>query len=206
MDFETKRQHALLTRLLVPSLGGKAATSLVDILLDRFGSIPGVLGASDEALRSSLAARPDAVEVIIAARELAANSATMPSGQAPVDIADRRFHHYLINRIGWRRVETMLAVFLDSAGRFIRDEIIAEGATRTMFASPRQIVQRALDLSASGLVLAHNHPSGSVEPSSADVRWTLQLSNVASVLEISLLEHVVVTSKTTFCMRKAELL
>jgi DNA repair protein RadC len=65
----------------------------------------------------------------------------------------------------------------------------------------RPLVERALELGAAGFLLAHNHPSGRCRPSADDVSGTLRLAEVAEALELSLIDHLIVTRTRVFSMR-----
>jgi DNA repair protein RadC len=90
------------------------------------------------------------------------------------------------------RRELMVGLFLDARCRLIARETIAVGSLNVARASPRDVLEPAVRLLASGIVIVHNHPSGDVEPSDDDVRFTGAVGNAAELLGVSLHDHVVV--------------
>jgi DNA repair protein RadC len=88
--------------------------------------------------------------------------------------------------------EQFRILFLDKRNQLIADEVQQTGAVDHTPVYPREVVKRALELSATALVLVHNHPSGDPTPSHADVQMTQQIIAVASPLGISVHDHIVV--------------
>lgn len=87
-----------------------------------------------------------------------------------------------------------LAVFyLDTKNRIIERRIISVGTLNSNLVHPREIFEPALSLSASSIMIAHNHPSGSLEPSAEDKKITWQLLEAANILGFRLLGHVIIT-------------
>lgn len=99
---------------------------------------------------------------------------------------------YLSGLIGYAPVETAHILYLDAHNRLIRDETISVGTIDQTFFSAREILRRALELNAAGIVVAHNHPSGDAAPSIADREATRRLAAAARPLDIHLHDHVIV--------------
>ena len=89
--------------------------------------------------------------------------------------------------------EHLRGIYLNSHFHIIHDEIISIGSLTANIVHPREVFKPALEYSASALILAHNHPSGIVEPSTEDVAITKQLIDAGKILGIHLLDHVIVT-------------
>lgn len=107
---------------------------------------------------------------------------------------------YLHLRLAHGRVEQLLVLFLDAANRLLAEESIGAGSASGVVVDPRQVLQRALELGASGMILVHNHPSGSTRPSAADIHTTRRVVEAARALDISVHDHVIVgaTGWTSF--------
>lgn len=97
-------------------------------------------------------------------------------------------------RLGGETREHLEVAFLDSQHRLIAVERLFSGSVDGAEVHPRVIVQRALALNAVSVLMAHNHPSGNVEPSAADRAVTTQLKSALRLVEIRLLDHFVVTA------------
>lgn len=88
--------------------------------------------------------------------------------------------------------EEFVLVYLDTRHGLIAAETLFRGTIDGATVYPREVVKRALQLNASAVILAHNHPSGVAEPSEADRSITLKLAKALSIVEIRLLDHLVV--------------
>ncbi|HET9510991.1 MAG TPA: JAB domain-containing protein [Sphingomonas sp.] len=102
---------------------------------------------------------------------------------------------YLNLHLAYERVESVRLLYLDAAGRLIAEERLARGTPDEVPLHPRSVLSRALELEASGIVVAHNHPSGKCAPSAADLAVTQSLASGAEALGIRLVDHLVVTRR-----------
>jgi len=94
--------------------------------------------------------------------------------------------------------EVFAVVFLNRANRINHFEVISEGGITGTIADPRVILKRALQEDAVSLILCHNHPSGSLEPSRADEELTRKIKEAAQYLDISILDHIIVSESGYF--------
>ena len=92
--------------------------------------------------------------------------------------------------------EQMRALYLNSHSRIIRDEVLSIGTVNANFVHPREVFHPAVESTAVAVVLAHNHPSGEVTPSAADIEITRQLVQAGKIMDIRLLDHVIITKDT----------
>ena len=99
---------------------------------------------------------------------------------------------YLLHSMRGLKKEIFTVIFLDSSHAVIDSEIISEGTLNNTAVYPRELVIRALDHNAAALIVAHNHPSGSLQPSQQDKHLTRSLFLVASFLDIHLLDHLII--------------
>jgi DNA repair protein RadC len=88
--------------------------------------------------------------------------------------------------------EQFRILFLDKRNRLIADEVQQTGTVDHTPVYPREVIKRSLELSATALILVHNHPSGDPTPSSADVRMTREIADTARPLGITIHDHLVI--------------
>jgi DNA repair protein RadC len=100
----------------------------------------------------------------------------------------------------------MRALYLDGKLRLVRDALITEGTVDEAPLYPREIIRRALDCAATGIILVHNHPSGDAYPSAADVEATARLALSARHLGITLHDHLIVARSGWSSFRRMGLL
>jgi DNA repair protein RadC len=96
--------------------------------------------------------------------------------------------------------EHLRGLYLDSHFRLIHDEVISVGSVGANLVHPREVFRPALEHGATAVIVAHNHPSGVVKPSEADIAVTRQLAEAGRILGIHLLDHVVVTRTRFACV------
>ena len=101
---------------------------------------------------------------------------------------------YLIEVLDGRIRETFVAVFLDARHQFIASEILFVGSIDSACVHQRVVLTRALSHHAVSIVVAHNHPSGSLIPSDADIETTRKLARCLKLVDIALADHVIVAS------------
>jgi DNA repair protein RadC len=88
--------------------------------------------------------------------------------------------------------EQFRVLFLDAKNQLIADEIQTRGTVDGAAVYPREVVRRALELSASAIILAHNHPSGDPTPSKADIAITREIIDAGLALNVRVHDHVIV--------------
>ena len=101
---------------------------------------------------------------------------------------------YLIEVLDGRTRETFIAVFLDARHQFITSEILFVGSIDSACVHHRVVLTRALSHHAVSIVVAHNHPSGSLIPSDADIETTRKLARCLKFVDIALADHIIVAS------------
>ena len=89
--------------------------------------------------------------------------------------------------------ESFYAMYLNRATKILAVILISEGGTSACLVDVKLIFQAALKLNASGIILSHNHPSGQLQPSSADIQITNKVKEAAKLLEMQVIEHIIVT-------------
>ena len=106
--------------------------------------------------------------------------------------------------MGASNKEQLRGLYLDSRYQVVHDEIISVGSLTANIVHPREVFQPAIERSAVAVIIAHNHPSGVLEPTAADIEVTAQLRAAGEILGISLLDHLLVS--TTRCISIMEAL
>ena len=98
-----------------------------------------------------------------------------------VDIKDSKKEHFL-------------AFYLDSQNRLIERQVISIGTINSSLVHPREVFEPAIKLSSTSVIVAHNHPSGSLEPSNEDTQITKKLIDAGKILGIEVLDHIIITN------------
>jgi DNA repair protein RadC len=88
--------------------------------------------------------------------------------------------------------ERVRVLYLNSRNMLILDEHVGDGSIDEAAIHPREVIRRALDLGATALILVHNHPSGSPQPSRADIQITNKIAEAGRLLGITVHDHVII--------------
>jgi DNA repair protein RadC len=99
---------------------------------------------------------------------------------------------YLTHSLRGLKKEVFTVIFLDASHAIIDSAVVAEGTLTVNTVYPREIIKKALDFHAAALIIAHNHPSGSLQPSPQDMKLTRSLFMLCSSMQIQLLDHLVI--------------
>ncbi|MEO7532140.1 MAG: DNA repair protein RadC [Sediminibacterium sp.] len=106
--------------------------------------------------------------------------------------------NFLRANLEYRQKEVFAVVFLNRGNKVTHIEIISEGGITGTIADPRIILKKALEHNATALILCHNHPSGNTRPSKADEAVTQKIKQAASLLDIQIMDHVIVSNEGYF--------
>jgi DNA repair protein RadC len=196
----------LLALLLRTGLPGKNALQMGQELLDRFGGVAGLLHTGADALTSIKGLGPAKRAEIVAVLELARRALSAQLKQQTLFDSPEAVRDYLQLQLGSRPHEIFAVLFLDSQHRLIVLEELFRGTLTQTSVYPREVVVRALALNAASVVLAHNHPSGTAEPSRADEALTQTLKAALGLVDVRVLDHFVVTSTEAVSMAQRGLL
>jgi DNA repair protein RadC len=190
----------LLALLLRSGIPGKNVLQLAQELVDRFGGVAGLLHTPAEALKSVKGLGPAKRAELVAVLELARRALAQQLTQKPLFNTPQAVRDYLQLQLGGLQHEVFAVLFLDSQHRLIALEEMFRGSLTQTSVYPREVVKQALTLNASSVVLAHNHPSGTAQPSRADEALTHTLKAALALVDVRVLDHFVVTASQAVSM------
>jgi DNA repair protein RadC len=182
----------LVALLLRTGLKGTSVLQLAQQTLDAFGGVQGLLHAQAVDLLRVKGLGPAKRAEIAAVIELARRALTQELAQRPVFDMPAKVKSYLQLQLGSRDFEAFAVMFLDVQNRLLKFEEMFRGTLTQTSVYPREIVRRALELGASAVILAHNHPSGVANPSRADEHLTQTLKSALLLIDVRVLDHFVV--------------
>lgn len=196
----------LLALLLRSGTPGKGVLQLAQELLDRFGGLAGLLRTDADELRQIKGLGPAKRAEVVAVLELARRALLQPLQARALIDNPQTVRQLLQLQLGARPHEVFAVMFLDSQHRLIRLEEMFRGTLSQTSVYPREVVLRALSLQASAVVLAHNHPSGSPQPSRADQTLTQAIKSALALVDVRVLDHFIVTATDTLSMAEQGLI
>ncbi len=129
-----------------------------------------------------------------------------PSAQVPVKVQKPEDIYPELGWLASKRQEHFIAVTLNGAGELIQQRTITIGLLNHSLVHPREVFADAISDRAASIICAHNHPSGSIEPSSQDIEITRQLVRAGEILGIRVLDHIIVGKNAFLSMKEQGLL
>lgn len=192
-DPEHLQDYELLELLLFGAVPRSDTKPLAKNLIKAFGSFQNVLFADPQDLMKipgvgmacAVFLKSIHAASVLMARQAIMNQPLLDSWQAVLD--------YCRVAMGGLPREQFRVLFLNTKNRLIADEAQQIGTIDQAPVYPREILKRALELSATGLVLVHNHPSGDPTPSKQDIEATRALKNAALPLGVSVQDHLIIS-------------
>lgn len=184
--------YELLELTLFAALPRRDTKPLAKALLARFGSFAEVIAAPRSRLMEVKGAGDSVVHVLKIVEAAAHRLAKTRVINQPVLSSWTALLDYCTAAMARGAQEEFRVLFLDRKNVLIADEVQARGTVDHTPVYPREIVKRALELSASAVILVHNHPSGDPAPSKADIAMTREVANAAKALGITVHDHLVI--------------
>jgi DNA repair protein RadC len=165
-----------------------------------------MLGESEAALQRVLANNAAVIRLLKATEKFMFVKLRNDLPRKLISATDQRLVKYLQARIGSRTNETLRILFLDGSNHLLSDQEFGQGSPQRMFVRPRNILKRALELDASGIILAHNHPGGNVAPSKKDIEFTRSIKSLCLEVDICLHDHIIISRNRWTSLRKLEVI
>ncbi|MGJ0533614.1 RadC family protein [Methylocystis sp.] len=184
--------YEMLELLLFRAIARRDVKPLAKALITRFGSFAETVAARPERLREVEGLSEAAIVEIKLVEAAAKRLARGALQKRPVLSSFMEVLDYCRTAMAFAEREEFRILFLDKRNGLIADEVQGVGTIDHTPVYPREIVRRALELGASALILAHNHPSGDPTPSSADIRMTKDIAAIAQPFGITVHDHLIV--------------
>lgn len=161
-------------------------------LIDRFGTFADALSAEPEQLREVSGIGEGTISSIKVFQAAALRLLQGRIMNRPIIASWQALLDYCQASMGYHDREQFRILFLDIKNVLIADEIQQEGTINHTPVYPREVIKRALALSASAIILVHNHPSGDPTPSNADIQITKEVVNAGKPLGVAVHDHVII--------------
>ncbi len=196
----------LLALLLRTGLAGKGVLQLAQELLDGFGGMAGLLHASADDLKRIKGLGPAKRAELVAVLELARRALAEQLRERAALDTPQAVKDYLQLHLANKKHECFAVLFLDNQHKLLALEELFRGTLAQTSVYPREVVLRALHHHAAAVVLAHNHPSGTVQPSRADEALTQALKAALALVDVRVLDHVIVAPGLALSMAEKGLI
>jgi DNA repair protein RadC len=189
---EALTDYELLEMALFAAIPRRDTKPLAKALLKKFGSFAEVVHAPVARLREVDGVKDASINQL---KLLAAAAGRIAKGEIKRSVALSSWNEvidYCRSSMAFADKEQFRLLFLDKRNQLIADEVQQTGTVDHTPVYPREVIKRALELSATALILVHNHPSGDPTPSQADIQMTKAIIDIAKPLGISVHDHIIV--------------
>jgi DNA repair protein RadC len=192
ISFAALPDYELLELLLARSIPRGDVKPIAKALLARFGGLAGALGATIEELTTIKGVGPSVALDLKLLQEATLRMGAGEVRKRTVISSWTALLAYVRVAMAHEAREQFRVLFLDKKNQLIADQVMNHGTVDHAPVYPREIMRRALELSASAVILVHNHPSGDPTPSSADIDMTRQVVEAGRPLRVTVHDHLVV--------------
>ena len=196
------QEYEILELLLSYALPRRDVKPLAKELLRRFGSLKKVMDAPLDHLEACSGLSRHSVLLLKLSRELVRYYLEAPAVQLETISSPAQVYELCRSHLEGLPREEFLAIFLDNRHRLRAVEIVHRGTVDMSVVYPREVLTKALLHRAAALIVAHNHPGGSLAPSADDVKITAELQRAAASIGIRLLDHLIVADNQVISLKE----
>jgi DNA repair protein RadC len=182
----------LLAIFLRTGVSGKSAVDLARDLLERFGSLRGLMAADRQVFCEAPGLGPAKFVQLQAVLEMGRRHLSERFERGGPLLSPGHTVRFLQSRLRDYPYEVFAVLFLDNRHRVLAFEELFRGTIDGASVHPREVVRRALRHNAAAVILSHNHPSGVAEPSQADQRITGRLRDALALVDVRVLDHLII--------------
>ena len=186
----------LLAIFLRVGMKGKSAVDLARELIRYFGSLNRMFSATQAEFSSIPGMGPAKYAQLQAVLEMSRRALAEEMKQSAAFASPSAVRDYLRLNLSGLKHEVFFALWMDAQNRLIASEELFRGTLTQTSVYPREVVKKALWHNAAAVVLAHNHPSGLAEPSSADEFLTRELKQALALVDVRVLDHFIVAGQS----------
>jgi DNA repair protein RadC len=188
----------LLAIFLRTGVKGKTAVDIARELIHKFAGLRGILQASFHDFCEHHGLGPAKYVQLQASMEIACRHLQGQLQQYSALDNPHIVASYLREQLHDKQREVFAAIFLNNQHRLIAYEELFFGSIHTVTVHPREVLKRALVHNAAAVIIAHNHPSGHIEPSQEDKQLTEVLLTALNIIDIRLLDHIIIGHQQVF--------
>lgn len=184
--------YEFLELLLTYSIPRRDVKPIAKSLLNTFGNLNNVLNANFHDLEKVKGVGTNTAVLIGLVRDIHSRANRSKNENVKRFDSDEDLLEFFTNLLSCEKNERIAVVSLDNLNRIINTHLLSEGSASSADVNPRKIIEAVISDNAASVIIAHNHPSGSADPSGTDLNFTLDLRNLLKTVQIHLADHVIV--------------
>jgi DNA repair protein RadC len=198
--------YEVLELLLSYAIPRRDVKPLSKELLREFGSLKGIVDADAGSLEKINGISSHTAILIKLIKEMGTLYLKEKAKERPQINCTSELLNYCKTYMGGLKDEQFCVIYLNAQNRITEIEPIEEGIVNQAVVYPRKVLENALKQKASAIILVHNHPSGHVKPSDADIRLTKTIQETARILDIIVHDHIIIGENRFFSFREEGLI
>jgi len=198
--------YEVLELLLSYAIPRKDVKPLAKELLREFGSLKGVVDAEAGSLEKINGISSHTAILIKLIKDMGTLYLKEKARDKPQITCTTELLNYCKTYMGGLKDEQFCVIYLDAQNKMTDIETIQEGIVNQAVVYPRKVLENALKQKASAIIMVHNHPSGHVKPSDADIRLTKTIQETARILDIIVHDHIIIGENRFFSFREEGLI
>jgi DNA repair protein RadC len=203
---EALHEYEALELLLTYVIRRQDVKPQAKALLEKFGSLKGILDAESDDLERVAGIGGRSALLLRLIKEIASLYLKQRALEKKQVSCTTELLDFCRTKMGGKKDEEFCVIYLDAQNQIIDFETIQKGIVNQAVVYPRQVLESALKKKASAIILAHNHPSGHIRPSDADIRLTKSIQETAKVLDILVHDHIIIGENRFFSFREEGLM
>lgn len=196
----------LLAVLLRTGIKGRDVLSLSRDLLEQFQGLRGIGAAAGVQLEQVKGLGTAKISVLLAVGEISRRQLRENIFKKDVIRDPESVVVYLKRALQDQKIEVFKVIFLNKGNAVITEETVSSGTVDEAHVHPREIVKKALEYHATGVILVHNHPSGRCEPSQEDLYITRKIKTACEFVSVKVLDHLIIGGDQYFSFRERGML
>jgi len=203
---EAFHDYEIVELVLTYAIARRDTKPIAKNLMARFGSLKGIIDAEPTELKTIDGVSDHTASLFKLLKDVSALYLQQKAKEKTQVSCTSELIGFCRTKLGGKREEEFCVIFLDVQNQIISFERMQKGTVNQANVYPRQVLENALREKASAIILVHNHPSGHVRPSEADIRITKTIRESARMLDISVHDHLIIGEDRFFSFREEGLM
>ncbi|MDD4295776.1 MAG: DNA repair protein RadC [Ruminiclostridium sp.] len=199
-------EHQVLEMILFYTIPRRDTNELAHRLIEKFGTLESIFDASPEVLVSEGKVNKNTAVFLSMIPQLARRYSIQKQGKKPVLDSSAKAGKFITSLFIGKNYEAFYVCCLNSQNQLNYAALVHEGTINEAPVYPRLIVETALRYQASSVILAHNHPGGSLRPSTADIEVTRRICDALNTISITVIDHMIAAGSNYFSFAENGLL
>jgi DNA repair protein RadC len=200
--FDVLVDYEILELILTYVIPRKDVKVQAKVLIQEFGSLKQVLDAGINDLKKTKNLSDYAAGFLLFLRKFSSLYISLDIKQQKQIDSPEKVKNFLLSSLSGEKIEKFYVLMLNSENRVMSYKELESGTANKSFLIPRKVAELALNHKAVSIIIAHNHPGGTLNPSQSDVVATIAVRKALEAIEVFLLDHIIVSNNDYFSFKE----